>query len=205
MKAKFIVLKRSTLIKLKEGDHSAFISVYDAYHKGLYTFVRKYIFDEQIAEDITHDVFMKLWETKSRVDPERPLINYLYRITRNTVYKELKKIQTIKSSMDRLGLCASSNREDAVDISYQHKEYERILENAVSRLPTQRQRVFILCRQQGKTYEEAAQQLSISSHTVKEHMSLAIRDIKDYICKNTDLVFDLMVILGLASSQMLFF
>ena len=199
--AKPVDITQSTLINLKEGNHLAFIEVYDAYHKGLYTFIRKYIYDKQVAEDIVHDVFMKLWEIKNRVDPQRPIINYLHRITRNYVYKELTKTQNFKHSIDRLDLLSLNIQEAPVDILYQQREYEKILKTAVNRLPVQRKRVFILCRQQGKTYSEAAKHLRISPHTVKEHMSLAMRDIKEYICKNTDLVFDLTIIFALASNQ----
>lgn len=202
--AKLVNIEYNTLIKLKAGEHQAFIRVYDAYHKGLYHFVRKYLQDDNAAEDIVHDVFMKLWEIKDRIDPERPLINYLYRITRNAVYKELKKIEESSLLTGQLSEISSLQQEAPVDTLYQHHEYERLLETAVNQLPLQRQRVFKLCRQQGKTYEEAAKQLSISPHTVKEHMSLAMKDIKIYICKNTDLIFVWILIWDLISIKVFF-
>jgi RNA polymerase sigma-70 factor (ECF subfamily) len=73
------------------------------------------------------------------------------------------------------------------DVQLQWQQYEQILQTAVNQLPPQRQNIFKLCRQEGKKYEEVAAELHISRNTVKEHMVLAVRSIKDYVYQHTDI------------------
>lgn len=180
-------ISSETLQKLKEGNHQAFVEMYDTYHHGIFLFVNKYLRNEVATEDIVHEVFMKVWEVKERIDPERSFIAYLYRIARNATYKELKKRleQYSLDIFEQEGF--EPNATESLEETYQYKEYEALFENAVKSLPPQRQRVFVLCRQEGKTYEEVAHQLCISPYTVKEHMSLAMKSIQDYMGKKAGL------------------
>jgi RNA polymerase sigma-70 factor (ECF subfamily) len=75
---------------------------------------------------------------------------------------------------------------DTVDADLLSKQYEMVLQGAVRNLPPQRRNIFTLCRQEGRKYEEVAEMLQISRNTVKEHMVLAVRSIRDYVAKNTD-------------------
>lgn len=149
--------------------------------------MNKYLRDNMPTEDIVHEVFMKIWEIKDRIDPDRSFIAYMYRIARNATYKELKK------RLEHYSLDIFENEEvepkatGSLEETFQTKEYDVLLEHAVKSLPPQRQKVFVLCRQEGKTYEEVANQLSISPYTVKEHMSLAMKSIQDYMGKKAGL------------------
>ncbi|TYR36215.1 RNA polymerase sigma-70 factor [Sphingobacterium phlebotomi] len=180
-------ISRETLLKLKSGDAKAFVEIYDAYHKGIFLFIHKYLRDDMSTEDIVHEVFMKIWEIKERIDPDKSFIAYMYRIARNATYKELKK-RLEHASLD---IFESEGTEplatESLEESYQAKEYDLLLDHAVKSLPPQRQKVFVLCRQEGKTYEEVANQLCISPYTVKEHMSLAMKSIQDYMGKKAGL------------------
>ncbi len=61
------------------------------------------------------------------------------------------------------------------------KEYDRLFHEALNQMPPQRLNVFRLCRQEGRTYDEAAEILGISRNAVKKHMVLGMRFIHDYI------------------------
>lgn len=173
-------LSELTLSELNGGCHQAFFKVYETYHKSLYHFVNGYLNNGSTAEDIVHDVFLKLWEIRSRVNPQLPVINYLYRIARNAAFKELKKglnTSSLKKQLTDSGL----QFETSVEVGYQIRENEVLFNRAIDYLPLQRQRVFRLCRLNEKTYKEAATELGVSPHTVKEHMSLAMKSIKKYV------------------------
>lgn len=173
---------------LCDGDHIAFMQVYDTYHQLLFNFIVRYISNRNQAEDILHDVFMKLWETRQRINPELPLLPYLYKITRNSVYKALQ--EQYKLAVLRNGLEKKYEKEAAASPAeaFQHREYDELFQHAVALLPAQRQKVFQLCRLQGNNYQEVAQQLGISRNTVKEHMSLAIKSINDYVSSRTIII-----------------
>ena len=77
------------------------------------------------------------------------------------------------------------------------KQYEERLNEAILQLPPKRQKVFRLCREQNKTYEEVGAALGISRNTVKEHMVLSMKSITTYLRKHSDISLSLITLLVL--------
>lgn len=183
------------LRRFKNGDTQAYLHLYNRYHAGLYYYVLRFVKLPEIAEDVVHDVFLKLWDVREGIQPELFTMGYLYRISRNMVFKMMKKIaadEQMRTSV--LSKLEELLPQSLIEENLEWKQYESVLNHAIANLPPQRQRVFNLCRQQGKTYDEAAQLMGISRHTVKEHMMLAMKSIKDYFYHHTDIVFILFVL-----------
>lgn len=189
-------IAEETLIRLSAGSRTDFMAVYDTFQKGLFAFAYHYLRDKDLAEDVTQTVFMKIWETRHRINPKLPFAGYLYRITRNEVFNELNAMA--KRQKAEAGMASATPEPSALSVEtiFQHREYEELLEEAVQALPPQRQRVFRLCRQEGLTYQEAASQLGISYYTVKEHMTLAMQAIKNHLSRNAVFVFFLATLYG---------
>src|SRR5690606_31117943 len=117
-------------------------------------------------------------------NPELPFVGYLYRITRNEVFNELQAIAKNEKAKAGVVTVSPEPATPAVDTIFQHREYDALLEEAIQALPPQRQRIFRMCRLDGLTYREVAEQLGISYYTVKEHMTLAIQAIKKHLTRN---------------------
>jgi RNA polymerase sigma-70 factor (ECF subfamily) len=179
--------------RLKSGDVDAYKLVYDKYHSPLYYYALKFVKMPELAEDVIHDVFLKLWEIRAQLKPEFGIAGYLYKISRNQVFKLIKKIAAETELRGKvLGIIEDQLIEGEADLQW--NEYAGLLGNAIEQLAPQCKKVFNLCRQEGKTYEEAAQILGISKHTVKEHMMAAMKSIKKYFRQNADIVFSLLII-----------
>lgn len=188
--------ERELNIRLREGDHEAFYEVYGRFNKSLYHFSRKFIQDEDLIEDIIHDAFLNLWNARERINDAYRIESYLFRITRNLIYKHLRamlRAAELVSELSYVGECK------ALQASPEHavltNEYDNIYELAVERLPPQRKRIFVLSREKGLSHKEIAQFLQISPNTVKEHMSLAIKSIRDYIAKEHDVILNILLFL----------
>lgn len=179
------------LKKLKKGDSKAFLELYDRYHLQVYNWVLKFVKIPAIAEDIVQDVFLKIWVIRERLNPQLSFPAFIYRICRNRAFSDLKKIAV----SERLTLDVMeqfrSLKESPEDLAIWN-QYEVLLENAIRRLPKQRQKVFKLCRQGGKTYEEVAEELCISKNTVKEHMVMAVKNIREYFYQYGEVSFILI-------------
>jgi len=176
---------------LKNGDTDAYLSIYNRYYNQLYSHVLRYIKIQELAEDIVQDVFLKLWNIRGQLKPELSVKSYLYRIGRNDVFKMMKRIAVDTELRARIAESIEEiNLEQAPDMQW--REYSLMLENAISKMPPQRRRVFKLCRQEGKTYEETAAMLGISKYTVKEHMMLAMKFLRQYFHK-ADIVLGLLL------------
>jgi len=178
--------------QLKAGDVDAYKEIYRRYHAQLYNYVRRFVKVPELAEDVLHDVFIKLWEIREQLNPQLPVVAYIYRITRNHVFKLIKKISVETELRSRVISIIDSNYVEP-ESEMQWLEYAHLLEGAIDQLSPQCKKVFKLCRQEGKTYEETAQELGISKHTVKEHMMNAMKSIKNYFVKHADIAFTLLM------------
>ncbi len=171
---------KELLERMKRGDEDAFTSVYRQYHPSLYVFILRYCKIPSLAEDLVHDVFLKIWEIRGRIDPERPFTAYLYKIARNHVFKTLQKVATDRVLREQV-LAQLNGGEAVLPEQLDTKEYDRLFHEALNHMPPQRLNVFRLCRQEGRSYDEAAEILGISRNAVKKHMVLSMRFIHDYV------------------------
>lgn len=179
--------------RLKGGDEVAYKLIYDRYHSQLYYYALKFLKLSDLAEDVVHDVFLKLWEVRHQLKPEYGVVGYIYKISRNQIFKVIKKIAAEAELRTKvIGFIEQQLIEPEAELEW--NEYSELLGDAVEQLPPQCKRVFKLCRQEGKTYEEASLILGISKHTVKEHMMVAMKSIRKYFQQNADIVFSLLIV-----------
>ena len=78
----------TVLRRLKEGDETAFESIYWKYNSHVFNFINSLLYDRVLSEDITQSVFMKIWERRESIDLDKGFDAYLFTIARNMVYKE---------------------------------------------------------------------------------------------------------------------
>ena len=171
----------SILKRLQQGDEHAFLEIYDHYKKPLYAFIIKFVKVPAHADDLLQDVFLKIWEIHGRINTSLSFKAYLYRISRNLVYKFLKKtannVELLSEQMEHFIPDAGTNAE----LKLQWKQYEENIKLAIDDLPPRRKEIFILCRQGKHTYDDVARQLGISRNTVKEHMVLSMKSISHFL------------------------
>ncbi|MDI3320871.1 RNA polymerase sigma factor [Pinibacter soli] len=183
---------KTLLTHLKVGNKSAFVHIYNTYHNSLYGYALRFVKIPQVAEDIVQEVFIKVWDRRSNIDPSLSFKSYLFTITRNAVFKQLKKIAADDQMRTEVALHIGNKVADPA-LQLQWQQYNHILTVAIERLPPQRKRVFKLCRLEGKKYEEVATELNLTRNTVKEHMVLAVRSIREYVGHHADMQLMLAV------------
>lgn len=188
------------LKKLQQGDAEAYITLYNQYYPSLYTYILHFVNVPEFAEDALQEVFIKIWEIRERINPALSFSGYLYRITRNHVFKSIKKITADEALRLQVMQELQRQTEDA-DTKLIWKEYEALLHKAIRQLPPQRQKIFRLCREESKTYEEVALELGISRNTVKEHMVLAMKSIRFFFYTNNDGLLPFLFISSLMLDQ----
>ncbi len=172
--------------RLRRGDTAAFIEIYNRYHGDIYNYLLRFVKLPEMAEDIMQDVFLKVWSIREKINPELSFLGYLYRISRNQAFKALKKIAADKDLRLRV-LLEFSHTVEGTDNKAGWDQYEKILMSAIDSLPAQRRKIFKLCREEGKTYKQVSCELNISPNTVKEHMVLATRSIREYFYRYGDI------------------
>ena len=165
---------------LRNNDQEAFNVLYWKYHSAIYYNVLKLTRDNVIAEDLVQEVFIALWKKRSTLDPEQDILGWLFVVSYNKSISYLK--QKLKESLVHASLQQPVNVEEKIDAGEELVNAQvTILEKAIEQLSPQKRKVFELCKLQSRTYEEAAEELKLSKHTVKEYLSGAVISIKEYI------------------------
>src|SRR5688572_17768181 len=147
--------------ELQKGNKDAFFELYERYHPAIYKYIIKFIKIPEQAEDILQEVFLKIWIHRERIDTNLSFQAYLYRISRNQAFKALKKIASDNELRLKVMLEFQHTVKDA-DNKALWAQYESILKSAIGKLPPQRQKIFRLCREDGKSYKEISCELNIS-------------------------------------------
>jgi len=165
-------------IRLRNDDIEAFNSLYWKYHNAIYANALKIIKDPLLAEDITQDVFVTLWERRDTIDPKQDIAGWLFVVSHHKTIDQLKR--KLRQALAEKVLQSVIEYPDPFekDITL---EQIGALEKAVDQLSPQKRKAFELCKVKRITYEKAAEEMHISKYTVKEYLSEAIISIKKYI------------------------
>jgi RNA polymerase sigma factor (sigma-70 family) len=136
-------------------------------------------------------LFTKIWQKRAELNIESSLLAYLYRVAQNLVHDFFRKLQRDKKMHDHFTAIATTYYEH-IEEALQYRESEAILLKAMDQLSPQQRNVYQLCKIDGDTYKEAALKLGISPHTVKEYLSKANQQVKDFLLSNLDASFGLL-------------
>lgn len=175
--------EREALDRSARGDQRAFKLIFDAYQPRVYTFALRYLKSGHLAEEAVQEVFVKLWRKGAALAEVNDLQQYIFMATRNHALDCLRRRkvrENIDVPMHDGRDAATTDTEDTILLH----DTRRLLEEGIAKLPPQQQRVYRLCHQQGLTYSQAAQQLSLSDQTVQRHMKLALRFLRNYLEKH---------------------
>lgn len=166
--------------RFRMGDVQAFRMIYDAHNKPLYHFAYSYLKDSFEAEEIIQDVFLKVWEKRNEIDEEKSFTSYLYRITVNKVFNELKH-RVVKKKYELYALKLDPESDYTPESSIQYNELNTKIENLLSQLHEQQRRIFVMSRWKGLSNAEIAQDLSLSVRTVENQIYRASKFIKFHL------------------------
>src|SRR3546814_10862280 len=127
----------------------------DHRHKRLIFYNRlKLVHVDALGDMLRQGVFLKVWEHRAAVDPERPLGAYLSRIARNLAVDFYRRAASDEKLREQL-LVEADRRYETNESLERTERSERLHERlwqAIEKLPPQRQKVFTLCKLEGKSY-----------------------------------------------------
>lgn len=163
------IIPKHILFRLANDDEKAFEFIYWKYNAHVYNFANSLLYSDEIAQDITQNVFLKIWEKRHDIDPEQNFNSYLFTIARNMIYKETEhKLFSEQSFIDL------QEGNDVLDMStLQTLDYhftEEYYLNLVEELPPARREIFKLSRFKKLSNKEIASRLSISEKTVETQL-----------------------------------
>lgn len=153
-----------------------FNDIFQSYEQPLFRLAANLCKDNDMARDIIHDVFLKLWEIRQQLHEIESIEAFLFTLTRNKIMDYLRKVASdarLKRAIWESMQHVVAPQADATE----EKEFHEVLASAIDQLPPQRKAIYLL-RDAGYNYNEIADRLQISRHTVKNQVSAALKSIR---------------------------
>ena len=175
---------------IQYDDEAAFRELFDRYYTLLTNIANRYVEDAHIAEDIAQDVFIKLWNRRKNLAIHFSFKQYICRAVVNTSINHLrqqKKLDIILSEDTDEEYFTRPNLTDDDQRAEQENLENKLLE-AIQRLPERCRLVFTMHKIDGLSHKEVAEELGISTKTIENQITKAMKVLKEVFNTNSILV-----------------
>ncbi len=161
--------RKKLLEKLSKGDVHAFNRIYKDYYARIFGFVHHTISSREDAEEIVQEVFIKIWDKKSDIDPEKSFNSYIYTISKNSIHDYLRRVLRERKYIEEI-ITEFSLIDNQLEDIVNYRETEKVIKQLIEKLPPKRKEAFELSRFSNKTYREISSIMNISENTVDTHI-----------------------------------
>ena len=173
------------LQQMIEGDAMAFRKIYEFYRGRIFAYAFSYTKSANMAEEAVQEIFIRLWEKRGLLQTDKNFEAYIKVATRNQIFNMLRKVALDRVLQQKIhGYMVALQHTSADELLA--KELERLHQLAVHNLPLQQKQVYKLSREEELSYEQIADKLNISKHTVKRHMAEALKTLRNQVGRHTD-------------------
>ncbi|CAM4430037.1 RNA polymerase sigma-70 factor, ECF subfamily [Pedobacter westerhofensis] len=181
------------MIKCANGSDRAFAELYRRHASLVYRFILSFVKSAELADDLRQEVFIKVWENRLVLADVKSFKSYLFSISKNHTLNVLKRASTNATAMAYV--LNNYQEQHTPEDDLVSKEYLAYLNQVISEISPQSRAVFMLCRQQHKSYDEVAEILDISRNAVKKHMVKSMKILREAVKRDLDLPLSIALIL----------
>ncbi len=172
--------------QVRQGDTVAFQHLIETHQYRVIGTVAKMLGDEMDAEDLAQQVFIRVWRSAPRYQPTAKFTTWLFKITRNLVFNELRRrrrhaTQSLDAepSEEHPPIQAADQSSKAPDVTMLDTEMQAAIQAAIDALPEMQRMAIILRRYDEFSYEEIAEILSLSVPAVKSVLFRARTELRE--------------------------
>lgn len=169
-------IEKRELIAMSKGDSYSFELLFMRYHPRLIGFLNGFLKDEELAKDMAQDIFFNIWSQRERFAEVHSFNSYLFRMARNAVFNHYDH-NTVHDKYE-LSYINSVKPVNETEDNLMYNELNSFIDRIISRMPTQRARIYRLSREVGLSNTEISEKLKINRRTVENQLSLALGDIR---------------------------
>lgn len=165
--------------KIADGNQYAFRQLFDKYYSYAFDVACLYC-SFQDAEEVISDVFARLWVNRQKLKGVSNFKSYLFIALKNQCLNYLRKNTIDILSIDeRFEQIAQKGNDPHLQIEI--AELNQKVEDAIAELPPKCKEAFLLVREEGLKYKEAAKKLAITENTLDAHLKKATKRILEVI------------------------
>ena len=166
------------MLRVQQGHQAALSELYERYVNRVYGMALQKLADSAEAEDVTHDVFVNLWQRSSTFQPARGRLgSWPLTVAHNQIVDTLRRRRRAGEAQEAMArdpvAVSEVAREDTAAIVEQNEEAQQV-RRALETLPDDQQQVINLSYYQGYSQSEIAQRIQVPLGTVKSRMRLAM-------------------------------
>lgn len=164
------------LERLKNDEKHALTELYNHYWEPLFISSYNLLKDKELCEEIIQDVFIDFWKNRKSLQIKISLKAYLYACTRYKVFAQFRKKKIIR--VELFDDIKKRFHYATPETKIMHKELVEQIANIVETLPKKCQNVYKLSREEQLSHKEIAQKLNISTKTVENHITIALKTLR---------------------------
>jgi len=163
--------------RIRQGDVGQFESLFRSSYVSLVKYARTLIKDQDTAEEIVQELFVRLWQEKEKIKIESSLNGYLFRSVHNRCLHYIEHLKVVDRHAEEISNTSPDTSEDPSEILH-YKELQVRIAGILERLPERCGMIFCMSRFEGLKYSEIAEKLSVSVKTVEASMGKALKEFR---------------------------
>ncbi|MFD2555111.1 RNA polymerase sigma factor [Sphingobacterium tabacisoli] len=171
--------ERDLLLRLQTGDHEAFEELYRSYAAKLTSKLITLLRDSELAGDILQDLFIKVWELRADINPEKSFGGYLHTIATNMAKDRFRS--ALHQQVYLQSRADLTEGHDSVSRFMDQKDMRAAVDAALAKLPPRQREVYTLYKIDGLSYKEIQQRLGISKPAVNRLIQEAGKKMREHL------------------------
>lgn len=169
---------KELLRRIAEGDEEAFTLFFRLLSPQVLTWAAAIVHEPEVEKEILQNVFIRIWFNREQLPDLEWLTAWVKRITLNQSFSWLRAQSRRDAAESKMPDAPAAP--DAVEgLSY--RELAAEVQAAITNLPSQRRKIFIMSREQGLSTAEIAEELQLSPGTVRNAISTALGSIRHHL------------------------
>ncbi|MFN8356721.1 MAG: RNA polymerase sigma-70 factor [Spirosomataceae bacterium] len=169
-----LLIKRTFLDDPDQG----MAMLFRTYYNVLCSHAVRFVASKAIAEDLVSDIFYEFQVNQLYHTVKSSFRAYLFASVRNRAFDYVKAEMRRSASLDGTELFSSPTAQEPDSIT-QYEDLYHDVEKAINEMPHKRRQIYVMHRFEGKKYQEIADELNLSLHTVEAHLYQAIKQIRN--------------------------
>ncbi len=170
--------EKNLIKKVKQKDQTAFSQLVEQHKSLVFNTCMGFVHNKENAEDITQDVFVKMWTSIDRFKGDSKLSTWLYRITVNQSINYVKKNKVKNRFANIDDEKNSSEIKDKTNTNSEQKEHSKALKLALNLLPKRQKTAFVLSKYEDLSYKDISEIMELSISSVESLLHRAKKNLQ---------------------------
>ncbi len=170
------------MARIRDGDMEAFRLLVEAHQSRVVGTITKMLGSDAEAEDLAQQVFIRIWKSATRYKPTAKFTTWLFRITRNLVFNELRRKRHFANRVEEIPEPVERSEKEPDQVLLD-SELQIAIQDAINKLPETQRLAIVLRRYEEMPYEEIAKVMGTTVPAVKSILFRARAELRERLAK----------------------